>query len=141
MPWARYQAEIFRGTSTVPIIETARITTGVAQPSLMVGRPRTDLAASASLITPPQASATSLEVRWNRVAGAPRIESAYAYTTAPSYVANPSVSVLDAFQLSPTSTSAVVPGSFPAMPPAFREVGISGYQDRTVFIHSLRWSY
>jgi len=141
--YSRYVAEIFRGTSRVPVREATWTLASIPAPTVAAGYARTDLAPSAPTVTPPQSAAAALDVLWRRVVGAPRIESGYVIASAPGALASADAPVPDAFTLSPASTSVSVTGAFPAMGGAqadFRELGVAGRHGRMFLSHGVRWN-
>jgi hypothetical protein len=141
--YSRYVAEIFRGTSRVPVREATWTLASIPAPAVAAGYARTDLAPSAATVTPSQPAASALDVQWRRVAGAPRIESGYVIASGAGTLASADAPVADAFTLAPSSTAVSVAGTFPAMggaPVDFRELGVSGRHGRIFLSHGVRWN-
>ena len=136
-----YTAEIYLAGSTTPIVESSRILAPIQSPATMAKTLLHDLSPSLAAVTPPLAASSQVNVQWTRVAGATRIESAYALFNVNGINSAPSASVADAFFLAPSSTSVAISNGTTGFPAAtvndYREVGISGRAARSFFLQSL----
>ena len=142
----QYTAEFYTNANgTTPIVETTRILAPIEQPGSYVQRPLHDLSPSLAQITPPQSPSSSITPTWVRNTLATRIENAsVSYQPASGPAVSVGARVQDAFSLTPTSTSVVVPTSAPAMSTTpgneFREIGFSGIAARAQFSQFVIWN-